>query len=389
VQLEGQPVRVLAGGKLLPRSGYGQAVRLLRDVGRVSASAAPPPRLLALKTAVPPYALDQAVVSERVRVQFSGRPDVERLLPVFANTGIERRYSCVPIEWYAEPHGWKDRTSLYVQHAVQLFETVALACLAEAKLAPDEIDAIVTVSTTGVATPSLDALLVERMGLRRDIKRLPIFGFGCAGGVIGLTRAGALAAAMPGAKVLFLAVELCALTFRKDDLSKSNVVATALFGDGAAGAIVSTAGNGPALGASGEHTWPGSLDIMGWDIEEDGLKPIFSRHIPTLVGTEFGPVLFDFLRRNDIALGEIETFACHPGGTKVLEALEQVLALPQGGLADSRAVLRDYGNMSAVTVLFVLERMRVREAQRRTLMTTLGPGFTAAFLMLDPSTGSG
>jgi alkylresorcinol/alkylpyrone synthase len=347
------------------------------------------PHLLALKTAVPPYTLDQTVVSERVRVQFSGRRDVERLLPVFANTGIERRYSCVPIEWYAEPHGWKDRTALYVEHAVQLFETVALACLAEAKLAPDEIDAIVTVSTTGVATPSLDALLVERMGLRRDIKRLPIFGFGCAGGVIGLARAGALAAAMPSAKVLFLSVELCALTFRRDDLSKSNVVATALFGDGAAGAIVSTAGNGPVLGASGEHTWPGSLDIMGWDIEEDGLKPIFSRHIPTLVGTEFGPVLFDFLRRNDISLGEIETFACHPGGAKVLEALEQVLALPQGGLADSRAVLRDYGNMSAVTVLFVLERMRVREAQRRTLMTTLGPGFTAAFLMLDPSTDSG
>ena len=141
---------------------------------RMSASAATLPRLLALKTAVPPYVLDQTVVSERVRVQFSGRRDVERLLPVFGNTGIERRYSCVPIEWYAEPHGWKDRTALYVQRAVQLFETVALACLAEAKLAPEEIDAIVTVSTTGVATPSLDALLVERMGLRRDIKRLPI-----------------------------------------------------------------------------------------------------------------------------------------------------------------------------------------------------------------------
>lgn len=354
----------------------------------MSASAAPP-RLLALKSAVPPYALDQSVVSERVRVQFSGRPDVERLLPVFANTGIERRYSCVPIEWYAEPHGWKDRTALYVQHAVELFEQVTSACLAEAQLAPEDIDAIVTVSTTGVATPSLDALLVERMGLRRDIKRLPIFGFGCAGGVIGLARAGALAKAMPGAKVLFLSVELCALTFRRDDLSKGNIVATALFGDGAAGAILSTDGDGPALGADGEHTWPGSLDIMGWDIEEDGLKPIFSQSIPTLVATQFGPVLFDFLRRNDIALSDIEAFACHPGGAKVLEALEQVLALPQGGLGDSRAVLRDYGNMSAVTALFVLERMRVRETRRRTLMTTLGPGFTAAFLMIEPSSGSG
>ena len=147
----------------------------------------------------------------------------------------------------------------------------------------DEIDAIVVVSTTGIATPSLDALLIERMGLRRTVRRLPIFGLGCAGGVIGLARAASQAVAAPGETVLFLVVELCALSFRRDDLSKSNIVATALFGDGAAGALLSTEGDGPAVAATGEHTWPGSLDVMGWEVTDDGLSAIFSRDIPQLV----------------------------------------------------------------------------------------------------------
>jgi alkylresorcinol/alkylpyrone synthase len=341
------------------------------------------PRLLALKTAVPPYVLDQNVVAEGVRILFGSRADIERLFPVFANTGIETRYSCVPLFWYAEEHGWKERTAIYSENAVALLEKCARACLDEAGLKPGDIDAIVTVSTTGVVTPSLDALIVERMGLKRDTARLPIFGLGCAGGVIGLARASAMAKAAPGSRVLFLCVELCALTFRKDDLSKSNIVATALFGDGAAGAILSTDGDGPVLGAAGEHTWPASLDVMGWDIEEDGLKPIFSQSIPTLVETKFGEVMHTFLKRNDLRLSDIEAYACHPGGAKVLEALERILSLPAGGLAESRAVLRDYGNMSAVTALFVLERMKIRENRRRVLMSSLGPGFTAAFLMLD------
>src|SRR6185369_16217383 len=194
------------------------------------------PRLLALASAVPSYTLDQSDVSRRAAQLFESRRDIARLLPAFENTGIARHYSCVPIDWYAEPHGWSDRTKLYVDNAVDLLEKVALELLTQAKLKREEIDAIVVSSTTGIATPSLDALVVERMGLRRDIRRLPIFGLGCAGGVVGLTRAADMARAVPGSRVLFLVVELCALTFRKDDISKSNIVATALFGDGAAGA---------------------------------------------------------------------------------------------------------------------------------------------------------
>jgi alkylresorcinol/alkylpyrone synthase len=339
------------------------------------------PRLLALKSAVPPFVLDQSDVSVRAGALFQSRRDMTRLLPVFENTGIERRYSCVPIDWYNEPHGWTDRNALYIENAVALFEKLTLQLLDQAGLRREDIDAIVVSSTTGIATPSLDALVVEKLGLRRDIRRLPIFGLGCAGGVVGLTRAAELAKAHPGSRVLFLVVELCALTFRKDDISKSNIVATALFGDGAAGAILSTKGNGPAIGPGGEYTWPNSLGIMGWDVEEDGLKAIFSQSIPSLVANDFKSILHGFMQANDLRLADIDGFACHPGGAKVLDALEETFGMQRGALVESRGVLRDYGNMSAVTALFVLERMQWRD--RRTMMTALGPGFSAVFLMID------
>lgn len=340
-------------------------------------------RLQALSTATPPFVLDQTDVQARARAIFRDT-DVERMLPVFINTGIERRYSCVPIDWYSAPHGWMDRTALYVDNAIALLEKVTEGCLAQAKLKKGDIDAVVVVSTTGIATPSLDALLVEHMQLRRDVKRLPIFGLGCAGGVIGLARAADMAKAMPGSNVLFLVVELCALTFRKDDFSKSNIVAAALFGDGAAGAILSTNGKGSKIGAGGEYTWPHSLDVMGWDIQEDGLKARFAQSIPSLVANDFRKILDEFLRRNDLRLDEIGAFACHPGGAKVLDALETAMGMKTGGLAESRAVLRDYGNMSAVTMLFVLNCMRDSLAAQRTLTSALGPGFTCAFLMIEP-----
>jgi alkylresorcinol/alkylpyrone synthase len=341
------------------------------------------PRLLALSTAVPPYELDQRAVCTRVSRVLGGRLDLEKLLPVFGNAGIERRYSCVPIEWYEQTHGWQERTQLFIDNAVDLLERITLDCLDEAGLRREDIDAIVVASTTGIATPSLDALLIERMGLRRDVRRLPVFGLGCAGGVTGLARAVDLAKASPGSRVLFLVVELCALTFRRDDFDRSNIIATALFGDGAAGAIVSSEGDGPAFGPAGEHTWPDSLGIMGWDVRDDGLKAIFAQSIPSLVESELRRVLEDFLARNSRCLSSVDAFACHPGGAKVLDALEDSFELQRGSLADSRATLRDYGNMSAATALFVLQRMKPRLAAQSTLLSSLGPGFSASFLLLD------
>ena len=346
------------------------------------------PQLLALKTAVPSHVLLQSDVRASISELFRGRRDIDRMLPVFDHAGIRKRHSCAPIGWYAERHGWSERTRLYLDNAVPLLERVARDCLEAAGMSAADIDAVVVVSTTGIATPSLDALLVERMQLRRDVQRLPIFGLGCAGGVVGLARAAALASANPGSRVLFLVVELCTLTFRLDDSSKSNIVAAALFGDGAAGAILSCAGgHGPSIGPAGEYTWPDSLDIMGWDVEEDGLKARFSQNIPVLVRAHFREVLQEFLCRHRLNVSAFDGFACHPGGAKVLDALEEALGLEAGALEDSRAILREYGNMSAATALFVLERMQ--GTTNRTLMSALGPGFTAGFLVLDNEGASG
>jgi len=345
------------------------------------------PRLLTLATAVPPYRLCQADIVAFARRLFAERPgeELERLLPVYANAGIETRYSCVPLDWYAEAHGWAEKNALYVRHALDLIENAARACLTRTRTSVDRIDAVVAVSTTGIATPSLDALLAERLNLRRDVARLPVFGLGCAGGVLGLARAATFAQAMPGATVLLVVVELCGLTFRRRDQSKSNVIASALFGDGAAAALISCGGDGARLTAWGEHTWPGSLDVMGWRVEDDGLGVLFSRDIPAIIRREFRPVLDRFLARYGLAMADIDHFLCHPGGAKVIAALEDALGLQQGGLALARAVLRDFGNMSAATVLFVLERALADGAGRggRSLLSAVGPGFTAGFLILE------
>jgi alkylresorcinol/alkylpyrone synthase len=345
------------------------------------------PRIGAVAAAVPRYELDQDDVTRRVRLALGPRSEhIMRLLPMFGNTGIERRYSCVPIEWYEELHDWPERNAIYLETAMELFESATRRALDIAGRRPEEIDAIVAVSTTGIATPSLDALLMERMGLRRDVQRLPIFGLGCGGGTIGLARAGTMAAAKPGSLVLFLVAELCALSFRRDDFSKSNIVATALFGDGAAAALVSTDFTGPAIVASGEHTWPQSLDVMGWDVTNDGLKAIFSRDIPDLVGAELNGIAVAFLASHGLTLADIDRFICHPGGAKVLDALEAAFEIAPGALLEARDVLREFGNMSAATVVFVLERAIAGMRERpwnRALMTAMGPGFTAAFTLLE------
>ncbi|MBV8493124.1 MAG: type III polyketide synthase [Alphaproteobacteria bacterium] len=347
------------------------------------------PRLVALATAVPPYQLDQEKVVERVKRLFGSSPMLDRLLPVFANSGIERRYSTVPLDWYDEPHGWAERNRRYVAGALDLLESVAGRVLDRAGLSASELGGIVTVSTTGIATPSLDALLIERMRLPRDLARSPLFGLGCAGGAIGLARAAEMAAAMPERAVLCLVVELCTLSFRRGDEAKSNIVATALFGDGAAAAVVrcGRGDDGPAIVASGEHTWPNSLDIMGWDIADDGLRAVFSRDIPRLIEAELRPIADEFLARHGLHLADIERFVCHPGGPKVLDAFEQVFGLRPEAVAEAREVLRDYGNMSAASILFVLERMlagsrAAGEPWGRALLTALGPGFTAGFVLL-------
>lgn len=349
----------------------------------------PSPRLAALATAVPPHRLDQSNVVARVEQLFGRSPDFERLIQVYGNSGIECRYSVMPFDWFDAPHTWPDRNAAYLAGALDLIETAARRALDRASLAAGDIGALVIVSTTGIATPSLDARLMERMAFPRHATRLPIFGLGCAGGALGLARAAALATAMPGTPVLLVVVELCTLQFRREDLTRSNIVATALFGDGAAAAVLradhTTAG--PTIAAWGEHTWPQSLDIMGWDIAEDGLRAIFSRDIPRLVTAELGPALHDFLARHRLSLADIDRFACHPGGPKVIDAYEAIFGTGFPGAAAARRSLARFGNMSAASVIFVLEEVLAEASERgksagRTLLTALGPGFSAGFVVL-------
>lgn len=340
--------------------------------------------VISLATAVPEHVLlqhDVAAIAEHV---FSTRyADFQRLSQVFETTGIHKRHSVRPLDWFLTPQGWPERTAAYLEGALELFTSVSKKALDEAGLDAREIDTIVTISSTGIATPSLEARALTQMGFRANVRRVPIFGLGCAGGVTGLAVASRLAQAEPGSNVLFVTIELCTLAFRRDTLTKANVIATALFGDGAAACVVRAGGEGIAeIEAAGEHTWPDTLDIMGWNVDPQGFGVIFARAIPPFVEAHFGAAVSDILHRFGLAKEDIDRFICHPGGTKVVNAVERALSIDQGALVDERAVLREYGNMSAPTVLFVLERAIRSGLPHRSLLSSLGPGFTASCLSL-------
>jgi alkylresorcinol/alkylpyrone synthase len=302
---------------------------------------------------------------------------------VFASSGIRRRHLAQPLQWYFEPRGWPERTAAYLETAEALFVEAASAALAQAGLTGADVDTVITVSSTGIATPSLEARVLEKMGFRSDVLRVPVFGLGCAGGVTGLSLAARLARAAPGSVVLMVTVELCSLAFRLDQLTKANMVATALFGDGAAACVVRAGGEGAfAVEGAGEHTWPATLDIMGWDVDPMGFGVIFARAIPPFVHKRMGAAAEKILSGIGLQRADVGRFVCHPGGAKVIVALEAALDLGQGALDVEREVLADFGNMSAPTVLFVLERVLKGAPPDRMFLSALGPGFTASGLSL-------
>lgn len=346
----------------------------------------PDARLLALAGAVPPHSLRQETVCEAAGEAFAG-PDSPwpRLRAVYANAGVETRQAALPLAELSLPRGWRERHGLFRTAALDLLESAARDALTGAGLEPPAVDVLLVATSSGLSVPSLDALLLDRLGLRRDVERLPLVGYGCAGGVLGLARAAAMARARPGAVVLFLTVELCTLTFRPGDRSRTNLVATALFGDGAAAAVV-RAGRGeaaPRLTAWGEHCWPDSEWVMGWRIEDDGLGVDLAPGLPELLRREAPALLDGFLAGCGLQRGEIDHWAPHPGGAKVLAALAEGLALPEQQLRAAREVLRRHGNMSAPTALFVLDEVLKSGATGRLLSLAFGPGFTAAFLLLE------
>jgi alkylresorcinol/alkylpyrone synthase len=340
--------------------------------------------LSSLATAVPETILTQEEAKSLARTLFGARAShFEKLEPVFDNAGIAKRHIVRPLEWYHGDHGWQDRNRVYLEAAEALYIEAARKALDRAGIGAGDVDGLVTVSTTGLATPSLEARVAGRMGFRNDVERTPIFGLGCAGGVTGLATAARLAAAGPDRTILFVAVELCSTSIRLDKLSKANIVATALFGDGAAAAVLRSEAEGLAnIEGGGEILWPETLGIMGWDVEDPGLGVIFDRSIPPFVEDNMEKAVDQILASLALDREEVDRFTCHPGGAKVVAALEQSLHLEQGSLDHERTVLRDYGNMSAPTVLFVLERLLEAGMPERTLLLALGPGFTTSGLSL-------
>jgi alkylresorcinol/alkylpyrone synthase len=343
---------------------------------------------MSVATAVPPYRIAQSDVAAAAHRGFAGRfKDYDRLARVFETSGILRRYLVRPLDWYFAPLGWPERNEAYIEGGVALFIEAANKALDAARITAAEVDAVVTVSSTGIATPSLEARAAGRMGFRPDIERLPVFGLGCAGGVSGLAIASRLARARPGFTVLVVTIELCTLAFRLDELTKANLVATALFGDGASACVVRAGEGGIAeVEMSGEHMWGDTLDVMGWTVDPLGFGVIFDRAIPPFAEERMRPAVEGILRRAGLGLADISRLAFHPGGKKVVIALEHAFGLDEGTLDHERAILAEYGNMSAPTAHFVLERLIHDGLPARTLLTAMGPGFTVGCVSLRRAT---
>ena len=343
-----------------------------------------PCSLLSLATAVPPYVIAQADAKAVARQAFGRKALFDRLSGVFDNAGIATRHIVAPLDWYVAEHGWGERNAVYLRAAEELFCEAATGAIRKAGLTADQIDGVVTVSTTGIATPSLEARAFGKVGFRPDIRRVPVFGLGCAGGVNGLSLAARLAASDPGSAWLFVTVETCSISIRLDSDDPAAVVATALFGDGAAAAVVTSGTHSLArIAGSAERIWPDTLRIMGWDVEDPGLAVVFDRAIPPFIEAELAATVDGMCAELGIGRDDIGRFCCHPGGVKVIDAIETALELNQGDLNLEREVLRDYGNMSAPTVLFVLQRLLERGLPDKVMMTAFGPGFTCAGLLLE------
>lgn len=396
--------------------------------------------LAGMSTVVPDAKLPQDLVLDWARRTLGSRfAQFERMSKTFDNAGIESRYAVADISWFETPKSWPERNSVYLEGATQLFIKAATGALDDAGWEADDVDAIVTVSSTGIATPTLEARAHLELGFREDVTRIPVFGLGCAGGVSGLAIARDFAAAHEGTRVLMVAVEACTVSFCAGTPRKADIIGSAIFGDGAA-AVCVTSENGSLNGFNGhngyngrsgqnEHNghgarnghngsnghaelnssnassgdrpqkghnlhngnkivigrgtqkmWPDTLSIMGWEVDEDSLGVVFDKSIPTFTEENFSSAVSGALAKLGKDISQIDRFVCHPGGTKVIQAIEQCLELQPDSLDEERDVLRNFGNMSAPTVLFVLQQVLEKEQTGDMLMCALGPGFTASFL---------
>ncbi len=350
------------------------------------------PYISGISTANPPNVLGQQDAKLFARQLFGSQAD--HLLPAFDNALIDRRHFATELDWFSKPHTFTETNDRYIESAVALAGEVVNKLAEQCSIGTEDFDALFFVSTTGISTPSIDARLFNKIPLQKHIKRIPIWGLGCAAGVAGIARASEYVRAFPKHRALVVSVELCSLAFQLNDHSKSNIIAAALFADGAAACLV--AGDEvehprnnfshPSIISSLSTIYPDTLDVMGWRISSDGFKIVLSKSIPTIVTTLVRENIEELLTTHQIGIEDIKHYAAHPGGAKVMEAYAEALALSNGELRHSMDVLRDFGNMSSATVFFILDRL-LRETRNEEnaygLISALGPGFSSELVLVQ------
>ncbi|MGE6629665.1 type III polyketide synthase [Bacillus sp. NPDC077027] len=356
--------------------------------------------ILSVGTSLPHHHVNQKKAADFARAQFKRSfKDIDRLLRAFDNGEIEGRQFVQPIEWYQEHHSFEEKNQIYNEKALFHAKEAITNCLQDKtflkKIVPyEEIDALFFISSTGLSTPSLDAKLMNVLPFSRFTKRVPIWGLGCAGGAAGLSRAFEYIKAYPDAKVLVVTCELCSLTFQQEDQSKSNLIGTSLFGDGIAAALLSGKNAAveytnlktiPAVIGTQSVTMKDAEDVMGWHFTNEGFQVIFSRDIPTIISGWLKEQVDFFLAQHRFSEEDISVFLAHPGGKKVIEAYIHSLSLNEQKLQSSKEVLKQNGNMSSATVMYVikdyLEKNSVQENEIG-LCGALGPGFSSELLLM-------
>ncbi len=343
------------------------------------------PQLLSIGTSLPGHKISQddvMAVLKRAR----GKALPLRMEQILRNSGIEQRYLAMPTDYYLAPRGWADRSTIYAKVSKELFQQAVQKALTIAGKTPADIGQIVFVSTTGTMTPSLPSQMLHAMGFAADVRTVPVFGYGCAGGVIGLSLAADLYRAAPDRDVLLVCLELCSMAYDHVQMEKKDLVAIALFADGCAAAVIGSGENlqktGASLSAFAQQVWPDSVDMMGWDVGDTGFDLVLARDIPAFVTRDFAPFADKFLAAQGLANSDLAEPACHPGGGRVVDALAEYFS---DDLLVTRQVLRDHGNMSSPTVLFVLKVLiEAGPLKGPTLVTALGPGFTGALGLIQP-----
>lgn len=348
----------------------------------------PPPHILATHCAVPPHRTSREESSAALaRLLALDSRETARLQQLHTSSRVQSRHLALPLSRYAELGTFGEVNQIWIETALELGEQCLRGALETAGLAPEALDHLFFATITGLATPSIDARLVNRLGLRPDVKRTPIFGLGCVGGAAGLARASDYLRAFPGQTSALLSIELCSLTLQRNDPSVANLVASGLFGDGAAAVVLGGPGRpgAPKVVASRSVFYPDTEWVMGWDFLETGFKVVLSGKVPELVRAHVRADVDAFLAAHRLTRRDIRHWVCHTGGPKVLEAFEDALELPDGALGRSWRSLERYGNLSSASVLFVLdETLAGADAAEGDfgLLMAMGPGFCSELVLL-------